>query len=283
MRREKMKQFAAPSAESCPMHWRRHCGDRLESRYQLDSRRAYAQGVLKITVLHDNNEDRAFATAVRAILKAGSHHQVYPLELVADSVPDQLGHFSRLLVLTSLGRPELSRQVDAIRANNPNVGLLVVSTSLDPGTAIACLEAGADDFVRVPFDARELLSRVAAVGRRLGLARHGCDWNFDQTAFCARFGDQRFVFKKTSFAIFQYLCERVGSWVTTETLREDVLKIHCHPGASNVRWHIHQVRESLGPLAWTVHGDIRRGYMFWTKGCGLSHCTKPARATAQDF
>jgi len=48
----------------------------------------------------------------------------------------------------------------------PNVGVIMVTGKADPLDKILGLELGADDYVTKPFDERELLARVRALGRR---------------------------------------------------------------------------------------------------------------------
>ena len=47
-----------------------------------------------------------------------------------------------------------------------DVTLVVLSDTHDAATAIACLEAGADDYLRRPIDPRELEARIRALKRR---------------------------------------------------------------------------------------------------------------------
>ena len=44
------------------------------------------------------------------------------------------------------------------------VPVIVTSSDREARTAVACLRAGADDFVRRPFDLEELRARVEAIG-----------------------------------------------------------------------------------------------------------------------
>lgn len=57
-----------------------------------------------------------------------------------------------------------------IRAFSPRTGIVTVNAYGDPDDHIRTLEAGADDCVAKPFGNRELIARLRAVQRRLGVA-----------------------------------------------------------------------------------------------------------------
>lgn len=152
-------------------------------------------------------------------------------------------------------------------------GLAVAAADARPEAAVACLDAGADDYIRLPLDSTEFLSRVRAVARRANPATAPpAAVGLDEAAYVATIGDWRASFTKTSFRLFAYLAERRGQWRSPAELQANVLKACCREGASNVRWHVLEARRALGPMRWCVHGDSRRGYMFDMRPCGLSHC-----------
>lgn len=59
----------------------------------------------------------------------------------------------------------------ALRERDARVPVIVTSSDREARTAVACLRAGADDFVRRPFDLEELRARVEALSRRNLLPR----------------------------------------------------------------------------------------------------------------
>jgi DNA-binding response OmpR family regulator len=54
----------------------------------------------------------------------------------------------------------------ALRDRDARIPVIVTSGDLKTATAVACLRAGADDYVRRPFDLDELHARVQALSRR---------------------------------------------------------------------------------------------------------------------
>ncbi|HEY6560964.1 MAG TPA: hypothetical protein VI072_26995, partial [Polyangiaceae bacterium] len=154
-------------------------------------------------------------------------------------------------------------------------GLAVAAADTRPEIAAACLDAGADDYIRLPLDSKELLSRIHALARRSNpFTVSNGTVKLDSYAYVATIGARRAAFKKTSFRLFAYLVERAGQWTGTKDLQANVLQACCRVGASNVRWHVLEARRALGPMRWCLHSDSRRGYMFDMQPCGLTHCNR---------
>lgn len=91
---------------------------------------------------------------------------------------------------------------------------------------------------------------------------------------------ERLELKPTSSRILEYLVHHRECWIRPETLRAEVLSTHYSPGASNLRWHILQLRNGLADAQWQIHTDRNLGVMFSTSICGRPHCyrrsAKPA-------
>src|ERR1700760_1465950 len=73
------------------------------------------------------------------------------------------------IVLLDLRLPGKSGQdlCREIRAQSPNIPILVLSAASDVVDKVLLLELGADDYVTKPFSPRELLARVRVALRRL--------------------------------------------------------------------------------------------------------------------
>jgi two-component system response regulator MprA len=102
--------------------------------------------------------DRALVRAGYAVERA--EHALQALELLDSVSPD--------LLLLNDG-PDLTRQLRE-RTDRPII-LLSANDSLD--RRIAGLDAGADDYLVIPFEVEELLARLRAVRRGRALARAG--------------------------------------------------------------------------------------------------------------
>jgi two-component system, OmpR family, copper resistance phosphate regulon response regulator CusR len=72
------------------------------------------------------------------------------------------------LLLLDLGLPGRSgfEVLDAVRSQNKELPVLILSARDDVADRVRCLRAGADDYLRKPFDVAELLARTEAILRR---------------------------------------------------------------------------------------------------------------------
>ena len=87
----------------------------------------------------------------------------------------QLEHAAVDLVLLDINLPgqdglSLARE---LRARDPAIGIILLTSSNDDIDKIVGLEVGADDYVTKPFNPRELLARVKSLLRRTGARRGG--------------------------------------------------------------------------------------------------------------
>ena len=74
------------------------------------------------------------------------------------------------------------------------------------------------------------------------------------------------------FGIVARLMVTPGQWVRTAVLQREVLGANARTGASNVRFHIHRLRRSLGCCACYLHGKPRWGYMWSPHRCDSPQC-----------
>src|SRR5688572_23389077 len=67
------------------------------------------------------------------------------------------------------------KRVEAMRAENPALPILVITPADDVLARVAALKSGADDAMSVPFHASQMVARVDALGRRGALVPRGDD------------------------------------------------------------------------------------------------------------
>jgi DNA-binding response OmpR family regulator len=107
---------------------------------------------------------------IRASLRLALEDQGYAIDEAADgeAALTRLGERTPDVVLLDLMLPgmdgfECCRQI----RRRADVPVLIVSARNDSHDVVAGLEAGADDYVRKPFDVAELTARLRALRRRL--------------------------------------------------------------------------------------------------------------------
>jgi DNA-binding response OmpR family regulator len=218
-------------------------------------------------------------SALREVLARTGGYEVDVLPVVEAAPRAGILSDTHLVIVENQQLRETVRLVAEIIGAGYRGGIVVLSSDARAEAAAACLEAGADDFIRLPFQAAELIGRVAAVARRIeSTAVRALDVHLEANAMAVDIGSWRTHFTKTGFDLFACLARHTGVWITTEELRRRVLRTSFAPGASNVRWHVLKAREALGPFSWCLHGDRQRGYMVKLGSCDAFHCRRATEA-----
>ena len=120
----------------------------------------------KILVLEDNESIRGFVVinlqrAGYEVLEAETGEQA--LEIV-EATPD-ISVALLDLMLPGIDGFEVCRR---IRANNRNIGIIMLTARTQETDKVTGLMTGADDYVTKPFSTTELIARIDAVCRRVG-------------------------------------------------------------------------------------------------------------------
>ena len=112
-----------------------------------------------------------------------------------------------------------------IRAESP-VPIVMLTARTDAIDVVAGLEAGADDYVRKPFELSELLARLRVALRRTvptgnTLLRLG-PLEIDESGHAVRRGGREIALSHTEFRLLATLARRPGQVLTRETLLDQV-------------------------------------------------------------
>lgn len=141
-----------------------------------------------------------------------------------------------------------------------------------------CLLAGADACVLLPDEAASLMAQAFALVRRACSTRKrlkahvGSGLKFDEDALHVHIDGATTVLTPVEYRILRYLALREGVWIRPAELSVCTALPYFSPGASNLRWHVHQLRARLGAAARLVHGARSLGYMFSRSNCAHRHC-----------
>lgn len=168
-------------------------------------------------------------------------------------------------LLLDIGLPKLDGMslLRQLRAKNHTVPVIIITARDAVADRIACLDAGADDFLVKPFDLDELGARLRAVARRAsGRASsdlvHG-QLKVDPVARTVTLDDRLVNLTAREFAILTYLLEHLGKVVSKQQLQEALYSWRDEIESNTVEVHVHHLRRKLGrDLIKTMHGI---GYM----------------------
>ncbi len=141
-------------------------------------------------------------------------------------------------------------------AQRPAQAVIVLSCLSDTATKVACLEAGAEDYLAKPFSLDELLARVrarmrAAAGRmptslvagriQLDLIRREADSGAGPVPLAER-----------EFLLLRELMQHRGRTVSKQRLLSAVWQYHFDPGSNVVDVYVRRLRAKLGAEAITT-------------------------------
>lgn len=213
----------------------------------MASPNALATSAGRLLLVED--DDRIARLLARAL-----HDEDYQVERVATG-PDGLqaalaGGFD--LVILDLMLPGMDGTVvlQRLMEQRPDQRVLVLSAVPEISTRVACLEAGAADFLGKPFALAELLARVRARIRvpapgpvsdvlvvgpvRLDLRLHRAEVHGRHAALSYR-----------EFVLLCHLMQRAGRACTRSELLEDVWDLRFDPGSNVVDVYIRRLRAKL--------------------------------------
>ncbi|MDX2150438.1 MAG: response regulator transcription factor [Bryobacteraceae bacterium] len=160
-----------------------------------------------------------------------------------------------------------------IRAHS-RVPVLVLTARADDVDRIVGLELGADDYLRKPFNPRELLARIQAVLRRAGSAPAPSSTPssievgnlcLDLSARAARAGDTTIPLTSAEYELLRMLLTPPGGVVTREDIFRTVLGRSYSASDRSADNHVSALRRKLGSGATGTHRikSIRNiGYVY---------------------
>jgi two-component system KDP operon response regulator KdpE len=203
------------------------------------------------------------------------------LELVESASPDIV------LLHPDFTDMSLAQTIQELRRFSA-VPLLVLGYQADEMEVVTALEAGADDYVRLPCDLTEIMTRVLALLRRMGLRPsservgplHSGRLFINPSSYEVFLNDEHLTLTSTEFRLLHLLVRNRGMVVTHQTLGRTIWGEQSE-GSGLVKKYVQRLRRKLGDDArdprWiaSVHGV---GYRFIgpAPGSGVPPALDPA-------
>ena len=194
-----------------------------------------------------------------------AHDGVSALELATNAGPD--------IVIMETALPRLDgRQVLRALREESDVPVLMMMTGGDASTRVSLLEAGADDVLVKPFDARELVARVGAILRRTRTHRTGAEGdvirfdNFEisRDKFELRLRGEKVEIPPKELQLLYCLASNPNRVFSREHLLEHVWDFAFLGNSRTVDVHIKRLREKLTGVSdkWALKTVWGVGYKF---------------------
>ncbi|HVB14794.1 MAG TPA: response regulator transcription factor [Candidatus Dormibacteraeota bacterium] len=189
------------------------------------------------------------------------------LRLILETEPD--------LVLLDLVLPDMSgvEVCRRLRSAGAKVTVLMISCLQEPQDVIVGLEVGADDYLRKPFEVRELVARINARLRRAQLTREA--GNIERLRFPGltidlgrhevRRDGRPVALTPTEFKILVTLARQSGAVVPRPELIAEVWRNRDPYRVHSLDAHLYRLRRKVQPRedgAHYLHAVIGAGYRF---------------------
>lgn len=136
-----------------------------------------------------------------------------------------------------------------IRAERPELRVLILSARAQLSDKVAGLDLGADDYLTKPFALEELEARVRTLLRREFIQREPAvrvgELTLDTVAREISAAGTPLALTPREFAILEHLMLSQGRWLSQEELMEHIWESDANPFSNAVRMHISALRRKL--------------------------------------
>lgn len=141
---------------------------------------------------------------------------------------------------------ELLRRV---RAEHPELRVLILSARAGLSDKLAGLDLGADDYLTKPFALEELEARVRTLLRREFVHRESVvragELALNTVTREISVAGEPLSLTPREFAILEYLILEQGRWLSQEALMEHIWEADANPFSNVIRMHISSLRKKL--------------------------------------
>lgn len=200
-------------------------------------------------------DDQRLASLLQTGIEEAGHHVLlaYDAEMALRLIRRE-GEAINLvisdIILPGMNGLELCK---CIRAEQPQIPILMLTALGTTDDKLEGFDAGADDYMTKPFDFRELLARIGVLLRRGGLSptlpyRAGveyADLKLDiERHECMRDGVPIHLTPK-EFALLQYLMENAEKVVSRVDIQEKVWNTHFDTGTNFIDVYINYLRRKI--------------------------------------
>lgn len=155
-----------------------------------------------------------------------------------------------------------------MRSRNNDLPVLVLTATDSVGDRVACLDAGADDYLVKPFSFSELSARLRALQRRKRRARETvlrvADLELDCVARSAHRAGREIELTSREFKLLEYFMRNAGKYINRDTIAQDVWKLSPGTMTNVVDVYVTYLRKKIdeGEKVKLIHTLRRVGYRF---------------------
>jgi DNA-binding response OmpR family regulator len=157
--------------------------------------------------------------------------------------------YDAVLLDVNQGGEEVPGILRGIRANRPDLPVMIITSSNQAEERVRGLNAGADDYIVKPLSFAELIARVRAVLRRGNRPTRAVlrvdDLELDRVGRSVRRGSHFIDLSPKEFALLEYLMRHQGQPVTRSTIIEQVWRLRSDTLTNVVDVYINYIRSKV--------------------------------------
>jgi DNA-binding response OmpR family regulator len=176
------------------------------------------------------------------------------------------------LLILDLNLPVVSGSevLAKVRGHDPDIPILILTATDEVAERVACLDAGADDYLTKPFSFSELSARIRAVLRRKNRPAHAvlkiADLELDYMQRSAHRAGRLIDLTPKEFALLEYFMRNPGRRITRNMIIEHVWKLSPDTMTNVIDVYVNYLRKKIDEgakvkLIRTIRGV---GYEFGT-------------------
>ncbi len=159
-----------------------------------------------------------------------------------------------------------------LRGFDNHVPVIIISALANTEQIIKGLDAGANDYLKKPFEMQELLARVRVLQRQQTPKSSSKikidDLEIDMHSREVKRADKTIGLSNREFLLLEYLMLNPNKVITKTQLLEKVWNMSFDPGSNVIEVHLYQLRKKINEGFGHQHIQtvIGRGYTFKTTG-----------------
>jgi|SRR6185312_6763488 len=174
------------------------------------------------------------------------------------------------LLILDLNLPVLSgtEVLSRIRAHDPDIPILILTATDHVTERVACLDAGADDYLTKPFSFSELSARVRALDRRksrpIQTILRADDLELDCVLRTVKRGSREIELTPREFSLLEYFMRNAGTRITRTMIIANVWKLAPETATNVVDVYVNYLRKKIdeGHEVKLIRTVRRIGYEF---------------------
>lgn len=202
-------------------------------------------------LMEESHEVETFSDADRALAR------------MREATPDLLLLDVRMPKISGFDVLRLMKEDPQLRS----IPVIMVSVKKDETNVVMGLELGAEDYVRKPYQAGELMARIRVALRRPKTPLHeerfrSGPLEIDLGRYTARLNGQDLKLRPKEFQLLAFFLKWQGRVLTRETISRGVWKIEHLPTSRRIDFYVDQLRKKLGPCGRWIQSLKGVGYRF---------------------